>query len=495
MKWVFHQNGYVVSKLLKNSALYTTVMILQNAMNFFLLPLYTSYLTPEDYGIVAVVTSVISILTIVFTLALSGAANRYYFKYKNDEKRLKQFWGTLFWFTILNSFVLSFVFFCFRKVLLEPFASGIAFNPYILIGLISVTLNPAFLFFQSCVRATQNGKIFALNNFLFFLSTIVLTISFVVVFELGAVGVLLARAGTNLVFFVVTFIAFVPKIAFNIRKNDLKIGLKYSLPLIPHSLFGWTSSTIDRLLINKLRTTSEVGLYNVGAQFGLLMSVFTSSVNQAYAPWFLENIEKGDHGKQRIISVSSFLVGVYSFLGLGLALFSPELVMFMTKASFHKAWIAIPLITFGYVFGGIYYVVCNSLFIKKTYLVPLVTVAGAVATVVLNLVLIPKWGMMGAAVASMASQFITSVVVVYVSMKVEPIKYKWRKMYFVVLLAFVFSLASFALVPWSVTGIALKFVILIVFLTGFYFSYNKDFLEVTMVFKRFLKIKGSPDGF
>lgn len=483
-----------MSKLLKNSVLYTFVMVLQKAMSFFLLPLYTRYLIPEDYGVVAVVTSIIGILTILFTLALNGAANRYYFVYKDDESRLKQFWGSLFWLTILNSFILGFVFFIFRKVLLQPFTSGIAFNPYLFIGLISVTLNPAFLFYQSCVQATQNGKKFALNNFLFFLSSLFLTIFFVVFLKMGAVGVLLAQAITNVVFFIVTFIAFVPKIAFSIKKDDVRVGLKYSLPLIPHSLFGWTYSTIDRLLINKLRTTSEVGLYNVGAQFGLLLSVFTDSINKAYAPWFFENVEKGELGKERIVSVSSLLIGFYSFLGLGLSFFAPELVVLMTKSNFHQAWLTVPFIAFGCVFGGIYYVVCNSLFIKKTYLVPMVTVFSAVVSIVMNLLLIPKWGMLGAAASNMLSQFVTSIIIVAISIKVEPIRYKWAKMYSVVFFAFAFSLLSFVLAPWTLLGIGIKMIVLIIFAVALFLGYKKDLLEFAVILKTFLSKKGNVDG-
>jgi len=468
-----------MSKLIKNSFLYTLVLLLQNAASFFLLPLYTSFLTPEDYGIVAVVTSIMSVLTILFTLSLNGAGNRFYFAYKEHESKLRKFWGSLFWFTVLNSFVLGTVFYLFRAILLEPFASGIPFHPYLLLGLVSVMLNPAFLFFQSCIQATQNGKQFALQNFFFFLFNLLLTIAFVTVVKIGAMGVLLARAITNIVFFIITLILFIPKIAIKIDKNDIKTGLRYSLPLIPHSLFGWTYSTIDRLLINKIRSTSEVGLYNIGAQFGLVMSIITDSINKAYAPWFFEKLESGDAGKEQIVSVSSFLVVFYSFLALGLSLFSPELVVIMTKDSFHGSWITIPFITFSYVFGGIYYVVCNSLFVKKTYLVPFVTLSSAVFSVVLNLVLIPKLGMIGAALSGLASQFVTSAIVLFVSMRVEPILYKWLKMYISVFSFLLLSLVTFLFKPWVVHGMVLKTIVVLVSFSMMYLmSKNEIYLII-----------------
>lgn len=478
-----------MSKLVKNSTLYSFVLVLQNATSFFLLPLYTSFLTPEDYGIVSVVTSLVSVLSILFTLSLNGAGNRYYFVYRDDEGKLKQFWGSLFWFTVVNSIVLGFLTFVSRSFLLEPFASGISFYPYLLLGLVSVVLNPTFLFYQSCIQATQNGKVFALQNFLFFLVNLVLTLIFVTIYRMGATGVLLARAITNVVFFVLTVILFVPKIAFGINRDDLRVGLRYSLPLVPHSLFGWTYSTIDRLLINKIRNTGEVGLYNIGAQFGLLLSMVTDSVNKAYAPWFFEKLEEGEDGRNQIVSVSTFLVGVYSFLALGLSLFAPEIVVIMTKKSFHGSWITIPFIAFGYVFGGIYYVVCNSLFVRKTYTVPFVTLSTSVVSLLLNILLIPKLGMIGAAMSNLASQFATSVVVLVVSMRVEPITYLWKKMYATAFFFLALSLNTFLFEPWAFMGLVVKFLITLVAL-GFLLLLSKnEFKFIRNYIKKILHAK------
>lgn len=465
-----------MSKLIKNSAIYTFVLVLQNATSFFLLPLYTSYLSPTDYGITAVVSSIVGILTILFTLSLNGAANRYYFIYKNDNERLKKFWGSLFLITIINSLILGILFFVFRSILLEPFTIGIEFFPYLFLGLVSVSFNPAFLFFQSCIQATQNGKQFAIQNFLFFLVNLILTIIFVTVTKYGAMGVLLARAITNIIFFIVTLILFLPKISLTVHKDDLIVGFKYSLPLIPHSLFGWTYSTIDRLLINKIRTTSDVGLYNIGAQFGLLMNILTDSINKAYAPWFFEQLEQSSDGKNKIVQVSSFLIMFYSFVALGLSLFSPELISIMTTASFHQSWVSVPFIAFSCVFGGIYYVVCNSLFVKKTYLVPLVTLISAIVSIVLNIILIPSLGIIGAGVSGLASQLMTSIIVLIVSMKVESIKYKWSKMYFSTFLCFCVALISYVLIPWNFVGLIIKFSCLILVFVFFILMYKSEFI-------------------
>jgi O-antigen/teichoic acid export membrane protein len=452
-------------------------------MGFLLLPLYTSYLTPRDYGIVAVVTSIMTVLTIALTLSLNSAGNRFYFEFKNDEQKLHSFWGSLYWLTIANSLILALLFAIFHRYLLQPFLGAIPFLPYALLGLISIGLNPAFTFYQSCIQAKQAGISFALNNFAFFLLNLALSVALIVIWHLGAIGVLLAQAITNIIFFIITMILFARKIPLHVKSDDIRIGLRYSLPLLPHALFSWTYSTIDRLLLNRMRSTSDTGLYNVAAQFGSLIAVISDSINKAYAPWFFESLGTGENGRKRIITASSVLVGLYSFLALELSLFCRELLALMVRGDFLNVWSFVPPITFGYVFGGIYYVVCNSLFIKKTHVVPLVTLSGAVISIALNLALIPRLGIMGAAVAGLSSQFITSLVVLFASIKAEPIDYKWKKMYFTVFFSMALSATVYFIPLAAFYRFGLKLAVTTIFCFGIFLLHRKDTGEFLIILR------------
>jgi O-antigen/teichoic acid export membrane protein len=189
-------------KVLKNSGIYGIVSILQKAIGFFLLPLYTAYLSTTDYGIIGVVSSIVSFLSLFYMLSLNGAVTRFYYEYKSDEERVKELWGTIITFVLINSLLLSSILFTFHKYLLDPFAKGINFYPYIFLGLIAITLNPMYSIFQSTLQTRQIGRKYGLNNLIFFIINLVLTIILVVVFNLKAVGVLLAAAITNGIFFI-----------------------------------------------------------------------------------------------------------------------------------------------------------------------------------------------------------------------------------------------------------------------------------------------------
>lgn len=467
-----------MSKFVKNSIIYTAVTILQRATSFFLLPLYTNHLTPTDYGIVSVVNSITAFLVIVLSLSINGAAGRYYFDYRKDENQLKTFWGTLLVFLMSYSTLVSVVVFLLRKWLLEPIAPTIPFFPFMAYGLLAVTFNPVFLFFQSCLIAQQEGGTLAINGFLNFLLNLLLTLYFVVSRKMGAEGVLLAQTITNGLFCFNSILFLLPKTKLGLNLNYLLQGLKYSLPLVPHSLFGWTSSTIDRLFISKMRSIIEVGLYSVGFQFGQIIGIITDAINRAYAPWFLEKIVGEIDSRSKIIEVTAILVSFYSILATGLSLFGPEILGLMTRGDFKTVWRILPILSFAYVFGGVYYVVCNSLFIKKTYIVPIVTFSSALITILCNIVLIPRIGIIGAALANFLSQFLTSIITIIASMRAEPIKFKWISMYSTIFLGMILSSSVYVIRGNIFITLIIKlllFLLLILYLIVKHWRFIKQF--------------------
>ena len=84
-----------IPKILQNSAIYTVIMVLQKGISFFLMPLYTAFLSPSDYGILGVVSSVSSLMAVFITLGLEAAAARFYYKYNKDEDQAKKIYGNV----------------------------------------------------------------------------------------------------------------------------------------------------------------------------------------------------------------------------------------------------------------------------------------------------------------------------------------------------------------------------------------------------------------
>src|SRR5699024_5289914 len=132
------------ANVIKNSSIYTVTSVLQKAIGFLLLPLYTTYLTPEDYGITGVVNALTALLSLLFTLSLNSSVQRYYYIYDDRPVERQYFFGTIFLTVLANSLFLGLLLVIFKDILILPFVGEIQFYPYIFIGILTIIVNPIY---------------------------------------------------------------------------------------------------------------------------------------------------------------------------------------------------------------------------------------------------------------------------------------------------------------------------------------------------------------
>ncbi len=470
-------------KIITNSALYSFTTLLQKGASFFLLPLYTAFLTPEDYGIVNVVTSVSSFMAVLIMMALNGAATRFHYK-NSDETYRKVMWGTITTIVFISSFGWGAVFFTFHHFLVDPFIGEVDFFPFAVIGLANTIITPMYLLFQSYLQASQNAAHYSINTLSNFLTHVALAILFIAYFRFGALGMLLSNVITSLLFFVYVLITYIPHITVGINRSIGKAALKYSLPLLPHQISIWSAGTIDRLFLNGYRGKAVTGIYSVGQQFGSVVGTIAFSVNQAFVPWFFQMIEKGEEGIRKIEKMGMFAVVGYSLIAFSISLFAPEILKVMVSESFREAWQVIPILTFAFVFHGVYFFFINILFVKDTNWVFSVTVGAMFVNVIMNILLVPAWGFWGAAIACFMTYFTRSLFALLLSLKKNKlIRYNYFAMYIVPISFFAFSFVNWLLSDYTLLqALAIKF--FICFVLGIVFSVKyKDQILVLLIAK------------
>lgn len=443
-------------KIVKNSALYSITTLFQKGVSFFLLPLYTAFLTPEDYGVVSVVVSVSSFMAVLIMMALNGAATRFHYK-NTEENYRKMLWGTVTTIVFVSSIGWGCIFFVFHRFLVDPFIGDIGFYPYAALGLANTIITPLYLLFQSYLQASQQALHYNINTLANSFVHIGLAIVFIVVFKLGALGMLLANVATALVFFVYVLIVFIPKIKIGINKAIAKDSFAYSLPLLPHQISLWSSGTIDRLFLNGYKGEAQTGIYSIGQQFGNLVGTVAYSVNQAFVPWFFQMIETGEEGFRKIEKMGLFGVICYCLIAFFISIFTPEVLQIMVSERFRDAWQIIPLICFAFVYHGVYFFFINILFIKDTGWVFIVTVSAMAVNIVLNILLVPRLGIWGASIACLLTYLARSIIALVLSrIKNKDIKYNYMAM---LLLPMLFLGLSF--LPWLLTGLPIVLSILV----------------------------------
>lgn len=468
------------SKVLQNTGIYGIINLLQKGINFLLVPVLTSYLTTYDYGVVAVVTAINAFLNVFYLLALNGSLNRFYYEYKDDKSKVRELFGTIVTFVFIFSLFLSIVIFLGRNILLVPFLDNIEFYPYMLLGMISVLFNPIFTIFQNTLQARQEGKRYGRNNLAFFITNISLLLIAVILLRLGARGVLGALAITNGIFFLFTIYHFSKELKFGINAGILKESLRYSLPLVPHSVSGVATSIIDRLFVNNLLSTSLAGVYNLGSTFGGIVFILASAMNQAFVPWFNERIKASQ--MELIPKPAKWVIYFLSIIALGVSFFGKEVIQLVTPEAYHLAWKVIPFIAFGFVYHGIYYFFSMPLFYdisgKGSRTLPLFTISAAVLNILLNLALIDIFGLIGAAISLLLTRFLLTLALSQTYKRFLSIKYESKTMILVPLLLFLLSLVVFIEISFIMALVLKMCLYLGVLYIGFY-THRHEIIKIT----------------
>lgn len=468
-------------KIFKNSVIYSGVTILQKCVSFFLLPLYTAYLTPADYGITGVVASVSGLLAIFTTLGLDAAGGRFYYKHKDDSDYIKKLYGTISCIILINSALFGGLFIFAHKWIVDPLVGGIDFYPCVFVGLLNVIVTPLYLLFQGYLQTIQSGVQYGINAMLNFLLQVGLTIVLVAVYEMGALGVLLATLITSIVFFVYVIFAFFKNQHIGIDRGIANESFKYSLPLLPHTLANWSNSTVDKLLVNGIRSEADAGLYNLGSQYSNVATTLSISVNCAYVPWFYDKANNIEDNLDQIRRMSEMITWAICFISMVMALLAQEVLdLMVSNPAYDGVWRVVPFLICGNIFNTIYFFYVNVLFLKNTGVIFTITVSTIVINVLLNIWLIPIYGFIGCGLAFMVTFFMKSVIAVFVSMKRNrQIRFRTGILYTIGFVSSAICVSALLFENLSIImSLSVKFLILIGFALYIYYTYKKEIIDI-----------------
>jgi len=435
-----------VKKVTKNAGVYGFVQLLQGAIGFLLLPIYTRYLTPNDYGIVSIVTSVMGFLTMFYLFGLQGAISKFYYEYVDDESSFRRFIGTIITTILIISLCLTLFLFGTHKFILDKFIKGVSFYPYMAIGLLTVSFSTIFPIYQGILQMQHKAEKYAAQQFAAFLVSLILNIVLIVVIKVGAIGPLLSAFIVAVITFIYSVVLFNKFTNWKIDKKIMIKSLKYAAPLVPHTLAGWVSNLADRLILNGIKGTTSVGVYSVGYQFGNILNIVVGAVNSAFVPWFFSIMKDSKNDRNQLYKFGNAFVLLYSLGALWLSVLSPYILKIMVNKKFYSAADCIPYIAFAYVFNGLYCFFVSGLFYneKGTKFIFIASTVSAAVNVALNFALIPKYNIIGSSLATLMSFALVSIMVLLLSKiinKKDDLNWKYITMYSIVIVAMIITVA------------------------------------------------------
>lgn len=431
-------------QLAKNTLIFTFFTVLRKIVGIILIPIYTALLSPEDYGQIGVLTSVVTFMTIFFGLSVRSAMVRLYHKYKNDNaERIPYIWGNSIIIYLVFSIFLFGIIILSRSFIESIIIRNIDFFPLTLTAFVSAFFGVMFENYQSILIAQMKAKQHGIQNFSYFLINLGLTLFFIIWLRMGIYGVIYATAITNLLFFLYASWQIVRVAKVNRESRIYKEILSYSLPLLPHNLSSWTAAMIDRFFLSNIAGFALTGLYHLGSRYASLFNVVRDSFSRAYSPWFFSMMDQGKTGEEKVIQVASVIMLIISPLGLFITFISPVVLKLFTPPEYFEAYKVIPLLVFTVVFQFIYIFVAGPLYLRKTGVFSIISVGGACLNVVLNVILIPRYGMIGAGTATLIEQFLKCIFYAIIGYKYEGVKFNWIHLFVVPVIFFLISLTVY----------------------------------------------------
>lgn len=405
--------------LLKSISVYTLTNIINSGISFFLLPVFTHYLNPTDYGNLSLITVLTSLFLPVIHLSVHGAIQVEYFKLSYEK--FGQFLST----------ALSNVVFSFLIVLSMLLLGGHYLAEWLNFSHFWLLMVPVIALVQIIPQVIQSFfqiRKEAFNYSVYTLSLAIVNISLglilVVVLKMSWEGRVISRLLTFLIFTVVGLYVLYRKslLRINLDKGFRRSALNFGIPLIPHLIGSIIVDASDRLFINHMVNVEELGIYNVGYQVGMLIAILQHSFSLAYTPVLLENLNVGKtENKLKIVRISYILIGALFFFLLILDLLSPLFFDLFIDEAFAKGIDFVFWVGLGYVFLGMYKLVTGFIFyLKKTKILAYISIFNIVANLIFNYFFILHFGSIGAAYATCLSFFLLFLIVAIISYRLYP---------------------------------------------------------------------------
>lgn len=397
--------------MIRSTLIYGVAGILPTLLGFVLLPIYSRQLSTSEYGIIASMGVLSGVLAVFSNLALDRAAFRFYFDSDNAALRRKLL-GTFF----IGSIGISVLFFALMllcKPLLTQAYPEVPFYPYYFFTLITISLSVCEIYIMGYFRIAEKPRAYLFMIFAQLCLQGGLITYFVLLKEQGAFGQSRALLTAALCLLPVYMVVAYKNFSFSFNWNIFKEGVNFSWPFIPTLLIAWILNWSDSVFIAHFCTMNEVGLYSMAYKISMVFFMITGAFSVAYNPVFFKNANQVDfaEGKRNIYTIIQIASQVFILIAFLLALFSREIVTLLLDAKYHTIHIYIRIIILSHIFSAIMGISSNLYYLqsKKSKLQLAVVSASALLNIVMNYLLVPRFGIYGAAWATVFSVMVLTI--------------------------------------------------------------------------------------
>ncbi len=393
-----------VKRVSKDAVVYGFGNAVLSAISLFLVPIYTRIFSTADYGVLDIIATASSLLSVLLPLGLSAAVFRFY--HDHDEYGKKELVSTGFWYQFIVPLVI-----CVLGALVARPISRLLFGPdradryatFLAVSLLTVPFNVMMRMPITIMRLNFQKvryNLLVLGRALF---QTAITIILVIFLRKGLAGVFVSGLVSAILFSGVGFALTSRHVKLTFSRAHFRLLLGFGVPMIPASLSRWIMASADRFFLVKMTSLHEVGLYSVGLKLAGLQAFLFMAFQLAWSPIAYSSYRKPE--ADRVFrKVFLYFLLLSSTTGMLLSLFSLEALKILTRPAYYGGHRVVGILAFARVLHAAFYMGSMGIaFANKMKYYALSVACGALLNLLLNFLLVPPFGMMGAAVATASS--------------------------------------------------------------------------------------------
>jgi O-antigen/teichoic acid export membrane protein len=413
-------------RLARHSAIYGIGGLVSRILATILLPLYTHYLPPNAYGQVEAITAATAVLAIFLQLGIASAFFRFYFDAKAETEKLTVV-RTSFWFTMTTATVGLVLGVVFAGEISHVLGLGHAVW-LVRAGAVGLWAQTNYQQLTALFRVEERSVAYAIASIANVLVTVAAMVVFVAVFHWGAIGLVVGNFTGTLVVYLALVAYRTEQLGLEFDRDLFRRMQTFGMPLVPSALALWVINFVDREFVIWYKGLKEAGVYSAAVKIASVITFVMIAFRTAW-PAFAYSIEDEREAKRTYAFVLTYLLAFASWAALGLGALAPWWThLLLPNPHYHRAEKAIALLAFaGAIYAGYTVLAIGSGRARRTQLNWVVTGVGAGANVALNFWLIPKYGMVGASISTLAAYVVLFIGMTWYAQHVYPVPYQWRR--------------------------------------------------------------------
>jgi O-antigen/teichoic acid export membrane protein len=417
--------GHELRRLGRHSAIYGLGGLVSRVLATVLLPLYTHYLPPNAYGRVEAITAGTAVFSIVLQMGISSAFFRFYFDAKEPERKLVVV-RTSFWFTM----AMSTVGLVLGVVFAGPIAHVLGLGDHgslVQAGAVGLWAQTNYNQLTSLFRVEERSAQYALASVANVLLTVSAMVLFVAVFHWGAIGLIVGNFTGTLIVYLALLAYRSEQLGLDFDRDLFRAMQRFGMPLVPSALALWTINFVDREFVIWYKGVAEAGIYSAAVKVAGVITFVMVAFRTAW-PAFAYSIDDDRDAKRTYSYVLTYLLTFASWVSLALGALAPWWVELLTNPRYQRAEKGVALLAFaGAVYAGYTVLAIGSGRARKTQWNWVVTGIGAAVNVGINFWLIPRYGMVGAAISTAAAYLVLFLGMTVYAQSVYRVAYQWRR--------------------------------------------------------------------